>query len=79
MAILQKTNPFRQDLVGLVNAIEKENGLEEENKVMILHLLNSEEKIVLFNEWVQSRLINGKLQATETEICRAAVRVSKQV
>ena len=70
---------FRRELVGLVNSIDAEVGLEEENAVLILYLLNSEEKIVKFNEWIRSRLVNGQLVATEAEICRAAVQVSKGI
>ena len=69
---------YRKALVELVNSIDAENGLEEENAVLILHKLNSEEKISRFAKWVESRLVNGTLQATETEICRAAVQAAKE-
>ena len=68
---------YRKDLVGLVNAIDAEVGLDEENAVLLLHLLNSVEKISRFAEWVGSKLVDGRLEATEVEICRAAVQVSK--
>lgn len=68
---------YRAALIELVNSIEAENGLEESSVILLLHLLDSEEKIVRFNDWVQSRLVNGKLQATETEVCRAAVQAAK--
>ena len=78
MAELDKNHPCRKDLIGLVNAIERENGLDEENKVLILHLLNSEKKIVEFIEMLAQKMVNGKLMATETEICRAAVQAAKE-
>ncbi len=70
---------YRRALVGMVNSIDAEVGLEEENTVLLLHLLNNELKIIYFNEWVKSKLDGETLQATETEICRAAVHVSKTV
>jgi len=73
-----KDNPLRKELAGLVKAIANENGLEQENQVLIMHLLNTEEKIYQFSEWVQSGIVDGKLLATETEICRAAVQASKK-
>jgi hypothetical protein len=69
---------YRKVLVELVNSIDDEIGLEEENKVLLLHKLNSVEKISRFGEWGRSRLQNGKLQATEAEICRAAVQIAKR-
>ena len=74
---MQKENPLRRELAGLVQAIARENGMEEENQVLLMHLLDKEEKIVRFNGWVQSRMVNGHLQATETEICRAAVQAAR--
>ena len=68
---------YRNALISLVNSIERENGLEEANKVLLLHKLDSEEKISKFGKWVRSKMVNGKLQATETEICRAAVQAAK--
>ena len=68
---------YRKALIQLVNSIDAKIGLEEENTVLILHKLNTEEKIIRFNEWVKSRMKDGKLQATETEICRAAVQAAK--
>jgi hypothetical protein len=68
---------YRKGLITLVNAIDRENGLEEENKVLLLYLLNSVEKISKFGRWIGSKMVDGHLQATETEICRAAVQASK--
>ena len=70
---------YRKVLVGLVNSIEAEIGLEEENAVLILHKLDSVEKISEFGKWLKSRLDGEKLMATETEICRAAVQISKKL
>ena len=74
MAMYQE---YRAALISLVNSIERENGLEEENKVLLLHKLNSMEKISKFGRWIGSKMVDGHLQATETEICRAAVQAAK--
>ena len=68
----------REDLLGLVRAIEEENGLEQGKAVLIMHKLNSVEKISQFFKWVQSRFHHGKLHATEEEICEAAVQIAKE-
>ena len=68
---------YSKTLLELVKAIEEENGLEQEKAVLIMHKLNSVEKISQFFEWVRSRMQNGKLQATEEEICSAAVQIAK--
>ncbi len=70
-------NPCRRFLVGLVNSIDSEIGLEEEIAELILHELGTWEKILGFNAWVKSKMVKGKLQATETEVCRAAVQIAK--
>ena len=54
-------------------------GLEEESVVLLLHLLDSEEKIFKFNEWVKTKLNGDKIQATETEVCGAASLISKNI
>lgn len=68
---------YREALIDLVNSIEIEIGLEEEDSVLLLHLLDNKEKISKFNRWIQSRLRGETLQATAVEICRAAVQASK--
>lgn len=75
---IDKNNPYRKALIALLHSIDEEIPLSESNKVLILHLLNTEEKIGKFNEWVKSNLKEGKLQATEAEIVRAAVQASKE-
>ncbi len=75
---LSKNNPFRTALVSLLHSIDEEVHLSESNIVLVLHLLDTEDKIIKFNEWVKSHLEEGKLIATETEIARAAVQASKK-
>ena len=75
---LEKDNPYRKALVALLHSIDEEIHLSENNIVLILHLLDSENKIVKFSEWVKSNLKEGKLQATEAEIVRAIVQASRE-
>lgn len=69
---------YRKALIELLNSIKAEIGLDEEDAVLILYKLDSVKKISMFNRWIGSKLRDGKLQATETEICRAAVQIAKQ-
>jgi hypothetical protein len=48
--------------------------------VLIVIKLDTEQKIVEFNEWVKAHLQGeNDLQATEVEIVRAAVRIGKNI
>ena len=75
---LAKDNPFRKGLVALLQSIEEQVPLTEGSYLTIRYHLETEEAIVEFNEWVKSTLKEGKLQATEAEIVRAAVQASKE-
>lgn len=68
---------YRAALIELLNSINQEVGMSEENKVLILHLLNTQKKISAFTNWVKENMRDGTLQATEPEICRAAVQAAK--
>ncbi len=74
---IDKNNPYRKALVDLLHSIDNEIPLSEGNRIMMLHVLNNEEKIKKFVDWVKSNLKEGKLKATEVEIARAAVQASK--
>ena len=74
---VSKSSPYREALMRLINAINNEIPLKKENQVLLVMKLNTEEKIIRFNEWVKKNLDNGKLKATEEEITRAAVKIDK--
>lgn len=74
---MSEEEQYREALLGSINAINREIPLEEKNQVLIVWKLNTAEKISKFNEWVKSNLKDGKLNATEAEIVRAAVQASK--
>ncbi len=68
---------YREKLIALLHSINADITLKEENQVLIVYKLNTVNKIIAFNEWVKENLDNGQLKATEEEIVRAAVKVSK--
>lgn len=74
---LEKDNPYRNALVALLQSIEEQIPLTEGSYLTIRYHLETEEAVVKFAEWVGSRLDGDKLQATETEIVRAAVQAAK--
>lgn len=78
MEELGKNNPLRKELIGLIVSIAEEVEMSEQNQVFLLHKLNTEEKVFLFNDWIKSKLESGKLQVTEAEICQKAVQIAKQ-
>lgn len=78
MVGVAKSSPYREALISLINSINKVIPLKEENQVLLVMQLNSEEKIIKFNEWIKSKLKGeNELQTTETEIVRAAVQINK--
>lgn len=69
---------YREHLITMLHSINAEIPLEEPNMVLIMHLLNSIEKIRKFFKWIEENLVDGELKATEAEIARAAVHASKE-
>lgn len=68
---------YREALIDLLNSIRGQIQMSEENLVLILHLLNTPEKMMKFAMWVKDHAQGEKVLATEAEICRAAVHASK--
>ena len=80
MVGVDKSSPYREALISLINSINQAVSLKPENQVLIVMKLDTEQKIVEFNEWVKSHLQGeNNLQATEVEIVRAAVRIGKNI
>ena len=76
MVGVAKSSPYREALISLITSINQVIPLKEENQVLMVMKLNTEEKIIKFNEWVKTKLKGeNELQATETEIVRAAVKI----
>ena len=76
---ISKENPLREALIGLICSIDHEIGLSEENQVLLVLKLDTEEKIFKFSDWVKTRIENDKFVATEAETMRAAVQISKEL
>ena len=80
MKRLDKSSPYWEALMSLIVSIDNVVPLKEENQVLIVMKLNTEEKVIMWNEWIKSRLVgDNDLQATEAEIVRAAVRIDKGI
>ena len=80
MVGVDKSSPYREALISLINSINQVIPLKPENQVLIVMQLNTEEKISKFNKWIKSKLKGeNDLQATEVEIVRAAVQISKGI
>ena len=77
---VEKSSPYRKLLLDMINAINQVVPLKEENQVLIVMKLNTEQKIGKWIEWIQQRLSGeNNLNATETEIVRAAVKIDKGI
>ena len=80
MVGVEKSSSYREALISLINSINNVIPLKEENQVLLVMKLNTEEKIIKFNEWVKVRLKSeNELDTTETEIVRAAVQIDKGI
>ena len=80
MAGVEKSSPYREVLIGMINSINQIIPLSPDNQVLIVLQLDTEEKIQKWFEWMRPK-IKGEndLQATEAEIVRAAVKINKGI
>ena len=74
---LEADNLYRKGLVGLLQSIEEQIPLTEGSYLTIRYHLETEEAIMKYVDWVKDNLKGDRLEATEAEIVRAAVRASK--
>ena len=80
MVGVEKSSPYWEALISLINSINNVIPLKEENQVLLVMKLNTEEKIIKFNEGVKTRLKSeNELDTTETEIVRIAVQIDKGI
>lgn len=79
MAETEKFSQYKEHLLTMVNAINREIPLREQNQVLIVYKLNTVEKIQKFFAWIGENLQEGKLMAAEEEIVRAAVKAAKNI
>jgi hypothetical protein len=73
----EKYSRYRKKLIRMVNSINLEIPLKEEHQVLIVWKLDTVEKIQSFFNWIVENMKNGKLNATEDEVVRAAVKAAK--
>ena len=78
MERLTAKNPYKASLIRGLHTIERELKMEEEDIVLILMSLDTEEKIERFLEWVLSKLDGEKILARPNEIVRAAVEIGEE-
>jgi len=77
---VSKDSPYYEVLLSQINAINRVIPLKEEEQVLIFIRLNTEEKIIKWNEWIKGRLKGeNSLDATANEIVQAAVHISKEL
>jgi len=77
MAKLSKENPLYGALIDLVLLIDREIGLKAENQVLIMMLLDTEEKAIRFNQWVRTKIVGEHLETIEDRVMGAASRIGK--
>ena len=80
MAGVAESSPYREALIGLIVSLDRAVSLTEPNQVLLVLTLDTEEKIIKFSRWVRNHLTGeNEVQATETEIMRAAVQIGKGI
>ena len=80
MAEAENSSQFKENLLGMINAISRVIPMPEQDQVLIVLLLNTDEKIHKWFEWLRPRITGeNELDATEAEIVRAAVQIDKRI
>ncbi len=77
MQEIEKNNPKRKLLISLVNAMSEEIQMREEDKILIILQMNTEEKIEKFFDWIESKMENEKLKTTTTEVMNITARIGR--
>ena len=80
---ISKSSPYRELLIDLICAINHIVPMSMENQALIVITLDTEEKIIRFKDWVQSKLRpNNRLDTTEKEIMSvvtAYIRLGREI
>ena len=80
MAKLEKSSQYWKALMDMIVTINSTIPLEEKEQVLIVLLLNTEEKVKKWFHWIRQRLVGeNDLDATAAEIVRAAVQIDKGI
>ncbi len=75
MARMDDTNPLVMHLIKVLHTLEDEHPLEEPEAVLILLSLDTEEKILDYLEWMNSKFDGEKFQLNKHQLIGAAVRI----
>jgi hypothetical protein len=80
MVGVDKSSPYRAMLMRLISSIIEEVPLTEANQILLVYLLNTEEKIRLFARWILTKIGDHEndLRATEDEIVSAANHINRE-
>ena len=74
----EASSPYREKMLELIRAIDREMPMRDENKVLIVLQLDTDQKRIAWFDWVGSKLKGeNELGATEEEIVRAAVKINR--
>lgn len=76
MSQLMDTHPLKVHLIKMLHFFEIEHPMEEPEIVLILISLNTEEKILKFMEWVDSKYDGESFLLDKHQIIGAAVRIN---
>ncbi len=80
MERLAKSSRYYKPLMDMIVTINSIIPIKEENQVLLVMKLNTEEKVKKWFAWIESKLIGeNDLDATEAEIVRAAVQADKGI
>ena len=79
MARLTSKNPYKRDLIIGLHDIERKLNMQEEDIVLILLSLDTEEKIVRFMEWMLTKMDGETILAKPNEIVRTAVEIGEEL
>lgn len=78
MRTIGEDNELYIPLIDLINSIGNEINLRDEDKVLMLFHLNTEEKIFTFNRWVGERIKeDGTIDSTPKEIMHQTAVISR--
>ena len=77
MAKIQENSLEEKMLINLVVEIGKMIPMEESNQVLIEILLDTEEKLKMFQEWIETKKNGGNLDTNETEIMNIVSKISR--
>ena len=78
MAKILENSPMEKELINLVVEIGEMIPLEESNQVLIEILIDTEEKLKIFQEWIATKKNGMELETNETEIMNIASRISRK-